>query len=62
MLSPTAEVVDLMNHHSLTVGFGTVYLALEGAAKSLAKSLADETVSVVQHKCVLLSVEFKALE
>lgn len=31
-------------------GFGTVYMSLEGAAKALAKSLANETVNIVQHK------------
>ncbi|XP_005091170.1 spartin [Aplysia californica] len=31
-------------------GFGTVYIGLETAAKSLGKSLANETVQVVQHK------------
>ncbi|XP_076468252.1 spartin-like [Babylonia areolata] len=31
-------------------GFGTVYMSLEGAAKALARSLANETVATVQHK------------
>ena len=31
-------------------GFGTVWLGLETAGKVLAKSLADQTVSVVKHK------------
>ncbi|XP_050416907.2 spartin isoform X1 [Patella vulgata] len=31
-------------------GFGTVYMGLESAAKALAKSLANETVVVVQHR------------
>jgi len=31
-------------------GFGTVYMGLESAAGILAKSLADETVTVVQHR------------
>ena len=39
------------------LGFGTVYLALEKAAKNLAKSIADETVSVVQHKWVLFYLD-----
>ncbi|XP_070198501.1 spartin-like isoform X2 [Littorina saxatilis] len=31
-------------------GFGTVFMSLEGAAKALAKSLANETVTTVHHK------------
>lgn len=31
-------------------GFGTVYMSLESAAKALAKNLANETVTVVNHK------------
>ncbi len=46
---PVWFVFDYQTRISL-VGFGTVYIGLESAAKSLAKSLADETVSVVQHK------------
>lgn len=31
-------------------GFGTVYLSLEKAAKALARSLANETVSIIHHR------------
>ena len=40
----------LIIDNSFSAGFGTVYIGLENAAKCLAKSLADNTVSVVQHK------------
>ena len=41
--------VFILTHASVS-GFGTVYMGLEHAGRTLAKSLADETVQVVQHK------------
>ena len=35
---------------TIFVGFGTVFMGLEGAAKTLGRNLANETVSVVSHK------------
>lgn len=36
--------------YCFSLGFGTVYMSLESAAKALAKNLANETVTVVNHK------------
>ena len=32
------------------LGFGTVFMGLESAAKTLGRNLANETVNVVSHK------------
>lgn len=42
--------MDLGNNYPIITGFGTVYMGLEQAGIALAKSLTNETVTVVKHK------------